>query len=209
MTAAIDPIDDDHLIQRVISASLAAERQPLVKADLPAGPGGYALFLGPGEGPVGICDTLLAPMATGEMPLYAGAAVDLAGRAARYKSPASLAGAQDFPMERVWIAAVPTRTTAGAVCVEAVLIAAFQPPFNQPALSGLGSRVPGRNRIAASRVTAFDALFRRTWAGTASPIRICSARLALAAKAIAADTAGTAWPPLSPVCREETGSRLV
>lgn len=193
--ATDNPIDDQQLTDRVVAAALEADRRPLLQAKLPDRPGGYLLFAGPG---VAVGDELaaLGPYVLGERPLYAGAAADLHGRALRYRSVLSLGGAARFPLSRIWVAVVPTRTLAGALLVEGVLIEVFEPPFNLPTLAGLGSRQPGRGRVSTQRVSPWDRLWRRPWAGSASAAEVCATRLALASRVALPHVSTPRWPRL-------------
>lgn len=186
------PIDDESLSARIVASALAAERQLLPSARLPAEPGGYLLFVGPSV--QGGTDEL-GPLAQGTRPIYAGAAADLRGRAQRYRSPQSLRGAENFFFDRLWIAVVPTRTLAGALLCEGVLIEVCSPLFNT-VCTGLGSRVQGARRVAAQRPSPFDRRYRRPWAKRASPADACATLLGIVSKVAGPDATGPLWPPL-------------
>ena len=194
-TAALHPIDDDQLTGRVIAAALAAERVSLLDAEY-SGPGGYLFFFCPAA--PGYDDELgmFGEWVMGARPIYAGAAADLGGRMRRYRSRQSFAGAQGLPIERVSVAAVPTRTLAGAVLFEQVSIATWKTPLNSPLLAGAGSRHQGRQRVAGQRPQPFGRVFRRPWEAEATPAEIAATRLALAVRVAAPPVAAPSWPPL-------------
>lgn len=194
-TALSAPIDDDDLVRRVVAAALAAERHPLLDTEL-SGPGGYLFFLSPNVPGSGDPLALLGEWVMGSRPIYAGAAADLGGRMRRYRSPHSFAGAAGLPIERIWVAAVPTRSLAGALLVEQTAISTWRPPFNDALLSGAGSRHQGRQRIAGQRPQPFGRLFRRPWETAASPAEVAATHLALAVRVITPPDDAPSWSAL-------------
>lgn len=185
--------DDEILEQRVIDLTLAAERQPLLTATAPAGPAFYLLFAQPTHTPTAGWDILLGPFSRGLRPLYAGAALNMGSRLCRYRSSQSLGGARGVPVERIWIAIVPTRTHAGSLFGEAVWLPSV--PWARRELAGAGSRVQGSPR-KTQRVQPWARLWPREWDGIPTPTAVAATRLAMAARAVEPPPPGPTWPPL-------------
>lgn len=170
------------------------QRRPLRGGGCPDSPGGYLLFLSPA--PWGAADPLrmYGPLLLrGEQPIYAGSAVNLAERERRHLK--TLGGAADFDLPRLRILPLVTTSVAAALYVEAVLTAVLRPVFNEPNLSGLGSRCQGALRVRGQRVSAFDCLHRRPWAASPPLGAVVAARLALAAHVVR-PRRGPSWSSL-------------
>lgn len=185
---------DEELEQRVTDLTLAAKRQPLISALVPDGPAFYLLFAQPCAQPTPGFDGLLGGYCRGTRALYSGSAVDMPGRLSRYLSRRSFGGAKGLPVERIWIAVVPTRTHAAALYGEAIWIPRC--PWNRFELGGAGSRQQGKPRQRHQRVQPWARLWPREWDGLAPPAAVAATMLAMAARAVEPPPPGPAWAPL-------------
>lgn len=100
------------------------------------------------------------PIATGGgAPIYIGSASQLRGRTGRYmkKLPCSI----NVSADDLLVVPMPTSSHAGALYLEGLLIAAFQPVWNQPWLAGFGSQPQGRTRVTHQRASAWSRFHMR------------------------------------------------
>lgn len=142
----------------VIDAAITTAPSP-IGDDLSTGPGAYLVLY---HGDMPCYAGLRRPRTTvtasiiegGGYPLYAGSAHDLADRERRHRR--KLAASADFDLGDVSLIALRTRYAAAALYTEAILIDEFRPVWNQPWLSGFGSKAQGRVRTEGQRVSPWS-----------------------------------------------------
>ena len=89
-----------------------------------------------------------------------GSAKELRERAGRYRT--KLRECVDLHVDEMLVVAMPTTSHAGALYIEGLLIAAFAPVWNEPWLSGFGSKPQGATRTRHQRVSAWQTLHPTT-----------------------------------------------
>lgn len=149
-----DAIDEDAVARRAIE--LLRDAAPLPLTDRPdRSPGAYGVEIH------GRHD-LYRPPPQGQL-LYVGSGQDLRDRHGRHRI--SLESVDGLDPDRIRIRCLLTPSSATALLVERLLIARLRPVWNEPWLSGFGSRQQGRTRTAGQRRTAWDVLHPgRHWA---------------------------------------------
>lgn len=154
-------LDEVRNLTCALEATLTTPPVPLAELDANA-PGAYVMLYC-GDLDVyarlrrpGGRDDLRPIAAGGGAPLYVGSAKELRERAGRYRT--KLRGCIDVHVEDMLVVAMPTASHAGALYVEGLLIAAFAPVWNEPWLSGFGSKPQGSIRTRHQRVSAWQTL---------------------------------------------------
>lgn len=131
----VEPWDHEHVKAATIALAQNTERVPLLDAVEDPRPGAYLFFTSTGL-------PLWGQYGDGSACAYAGSCARLAERAGRHRR--TFAALRDLPVEDIWVVQLPTTTRGAALYLEDILIEALDPPLSSPALSGLGSRQPGR-----------------------------------------------------------------
>jgi len=175
-TRVIRGWNETEMSRNILDLARMGARLPLDRTEART-PGFYLLFLEEGRGgaDLGRYGWLREGA---RYPVYAGSAHDLRQRMRRHAG--TLDGAEGIDLAQVLAVTIPTRTSAGALFGEAVALDAWRPLWNQPRLTGFGSRYPGRNRVRSQTPTAWDGLHRRQWARPGTGRRRLLARLDVA-----------------------------
>ena len=92
----------------------------------------------------------------GGAPIYVGAATSLAERRGRHEK--NLAPCSDIGDDDLLAVALPTSSVAGAFYIERLLMATFRPVWNEPFVSGFGSKPQGASRTRHQRVPRWSVL---------------------------------------------------
>ena len=158
-------LDDTRNLTCALEATLMTPPVPLAELDI-AAPGAYVMLYAGAldiyarvRRPGGRND--LRPIAgAGGAPLYVGSAKELRERAGRYRT--KLRSRVDLHVNDMLVVAMPTVSHAGALYIEGLLIEAFTPVWNEPWLSGFGSKPQGSSRTRHQRTSTWQTLHPTT-----------------------------------------------
>lgn len=154
-------LDERGDLLRGVEAALLCRPLPLDEVTDPS-PGGYLLLY---RGELDCYQRLARPggvddrrclIEAGGYPIYAGSASALGQRARRHVL--NVRACVDISSDDLMMVTLPTATPAGALYLEAMLIAAFRPVWNQAWLAGFGSQPQGSARRRHQRVPAWNVL---------------------------------------------------
>lgn len=158
---ALDVLNEKRDRCRAIEAVLATAPVPLAELIDPA-PGTYVLLY---RGALDLYSRLRRPChqddlrsmsEAGGAPIYVGSASSLRERRRRHER--NVRACIDVDSNDLLVVALPTRTLAGALYVERLLMDAFRPVWNQPFLSGFGSKPQGTTRTRHQRIPRWSVL---------------------------------------------------
>lgn len=175
---------DDAL--RILDAVIQLPRQPLLESRVTTQAGIYLLFY---DGPLAVYTRI----ADGSYPVYVGAAVNLAERLTRHRRNLRRVDNLDGG-DHLHVLTMATESCAGALYAESLIGHLLAPVWNQPFLSGFGSRAQGANRTGQAP-PPWDVLHpgRRVGRG---PTTVTTALLERAARDHLARTVRPAWAKL-------------
>lgn len=147
----------DALRDSVLAAAKGITRVSLADIRPHQSPGCYVIFA---KGSTRSLNKYGETLCSGQFPIYIGKAKLLPDRLSRHRR--AIVAAKGLEVGDFSVGVIYTETEAMAGAVEAMLIEAIRPPWNERALSGFGSRDPGATR-SDQRPSGFDCLHQRDW----------------------------------------------
>lgn len=161
-TRPTELLDEKH--HRTVAIEALLWTPPVTLSDVTAdSPGSYVLLY---SGALSLYDRLRPDpsrvqrrdplVISGGAPLYVGKARSLGVRMSQHIK--YLQSCLDVSSEDLMVIALPTASEAGALYIEGLLAAAYRPVWNQPWLSGFGSKPQGVTRTRHQRVPPWSVL---------------------------------------------------